>query len=140
MRRSNLPATLVLLALLLFPIQSLSAEVIDSTVQVTAENFLAMLDDGEYELAWSQTSLVNQSYLGTPEWFSKAQAARPYIGYLIDRSLKTISQHTAWTALPDGDYVRISYVTQFLNKASCLETIVLIREGGVWSVSGYFLR
>lgn len=140
MKKVNLTVVLVFLALLLFPAQGFSSEQPDQAALAVAEHFIDLLDTGEYQLAWAQTSIINQNYTRYPEWFEKAIAVRPYLGLVLDRYLKTSSWHNTWTGLPDGDYLRISFMTSFFNKTNGLETVVLIREGDIWSVSGYYLR
>lgn len=140
MKSLKLATILVLLALFLVPTSSFSAESIDPSALSAAEGFLNLLDDSEYQLAWSQTSVVNQTYTGYPEWFRKTLAVRPHLGQTLERTLAKTSRHNSWGGLPDGDYVRISFSTRFLNKADSLETVVLIREGSFWSISGYYLR
>lgn len=140
MKFLNLAAILALLVLLLAPLPSFSAEPVEPAALAAAEDFLALLDNDEYRLAWNQTSIVNQTYLSHPEWFKKILAVRPHLGHAITRSIAKTSLHSSWVGLHDGDYVRISFSTSFLNKKNSLETVLLSREGQFWRISAYFLR
>ena len=75
-----------------------------------------------------------------PLWFQKILAVRPHLGQVHIRELKTISHHDGWVGLPDGEYLRLSFSTEFSNKQDSLETLVLINENGLWQVSSYHLR
>ncbi|MBN1957377.1 MAG: DUF4019 domain-containing protein [Desulfuromonadales bacterium] len=105
-----------------------------------AQNFLEILDQSDFSVAWNRTSMVNQSYTNHPEWFRKILAVRPHLGQVLDRSMEKISLHDGWVGLPDGQYLRVSFKTVFLNKADSLETVVVVKEQGRWLVSSYHLR
>ncbi len=135
----RLPALLVLF-LLLLPTISLSHDQHESAARLAAEDFLQTLDAQSFDAAWLQTSEINQSYQHYPFWFQKILAVRPHLGLVNSRGLKTVSHHDGWVGLPDGEYLRLSFATEFSNKQNSLETIVLIKEKGLWLVSSYHLR
>ena len=112
----------------------------DPSAIVAAEKFMETLDKSEFKAAWQQTSTVNQSYTSYPDWFEKIVVVRPHLGKAIKRSLEKLSRHAGWVGLPDGDYLRISFVTVFQNKKDSLETVVLVKEQGNWIVSSHHLR
>lgn len=131
-----------LAVLILFTITSAQASQTqpDPTGVAAAQQFLVTLDNQEFLSAWNQTGIVNQSYQTYPEWFKKVLAVRPHLGQALSRVFEKHSEHSAWVGLPDGEYLRISFATSFLNKAEALETVVLVKEQGEWLVSAYFLR
>ena len=139
----NLTYTL-LLTILLFvaiPGYSLAEDQPDVAAIIAAETFTETLDKGDFAGAWQQTSTVNQSYTDQhPGWYIKVVAIRPLLGNVIKRGLEKLSRHSSWVGLPDGDYLRVSFTTVFQNKKDSLETVVLVREKGVWVVSSYHLR
>ncbi|MEA3363730.1 MAG: DUF4019 domain-containing protein [Thermodesulfobacteriota bacterium] len=140
MKKSSLPTLFTLLLLSFTSIYCFAEQQTDLAAIIAAEKFVETLDKSEFSVAWNQTSIVNQSYAGHPDWFKKILAARPYLGQVQSRSLEKLSRHASWVGLPDGDYLRISFTTLFLNKADSLETVVLIKEQGTWMVSSYHLR
>jgi hypothetical protein len=140
MKHFNSVSIFTLITLLLLPTAGYSAKTLDPSALTAAESFLQMLDNDEYQMAWNQTSIVNQSYHTYPQWFNKILAVRPHLGYAIERSVAKTSYHSSWVGLPDGEYLRISFSTSFLNKTKSLETVILSREGAFWSVSSYHLR
>ena len=140
MRFTRLAASLILFAVILLPFPVFATEPIDPAALSAAENFLHLLDNDDYQTAWAQTNIINQGYTTYPEWFKKVLAVRPHLGHVIERSLSKTSLHTSWVGLPDGEYVRLSFSTTFLNKAISLETVLLNREGNFWSVGSYHLR
>ncbi len=139
----NLTYTL-LLTILLFvaiPGYSLAEDQPDVAAIIAAETFTETLDKGDFAGAWQQTSTVNQSYTDQhPDWYIKVVAIRPLLGNVIKRELEKLSRHSSWVGLPDGDYLRVSFTTVFQNKKDSLETVVLVREKGIWVVSSYHLR
>ena len=139
----NLTYTL-LITILLFvaaPGYSFAEDQPDIAAIVTAETFTETLDKGDFTGAWQQTNTVNQSYAEQrPDWYIKVVAIRPLLGKVIERGLEKLSRHSSWVGLPDGDYLRVSFTTVFQNKKDSLETVVLVREKGIWVVSSYHLR
>jgi len=140
MKKQFLPILFTLLLLSFTSINGFAEQPTDLAAIVAAEKFVETLDKSEFSVAWNQTSMVNQSYTDRPDWFKKILAVRPSLGQVLSRSLEKLSRHASWVGLPDGDYLRISFTTVFLNKADSLETVVLIKEQGTWMVSSYHLR
>lgn len=139
----NLTYTL-LLTILLFvaiPGYSFAEDQPDVAAIVAAETFTETLDKGDFTGAWQQTSAVNQNYTEQrPDWYIKVVAIRPLLGKVVERGLEKLTRHSSWVGLPDGDYLRISFTTVFQNKKDSLETVVLVKEKGIWVVSSYHLR
>ena len=139
----NLTYTL-LLTILLFvaiPGYSFAEDQPDVAAIVAAETFTETLDKGDFTGAWQQTSAVNQNYTEQrPDWYIKVVAIRPLLGKVVERGLEKLTRHSSWVGLPDGDYLRVSFTTVFQNKKDSLETVVLVKEKGIWVVSSYHLR
>ncbi|MCF6268042.1 MAG: DUF4019 domain-containing protein [Desulfuromusa sp.] len=140
MEKRFLPILFTLLLLSFTSINCFAEQQTDLAAIVAAEKFVETLDKAEFSVAWNQTSMVNQSYTGHPDWFKKILAARPSLGQVHSRSLEKLSRHASWVGLPDGDYLRISFTTVFQHKKDSLETVVLVKERGMWMVSSYHLR
>ncbi len=144
MKKQSSPIFLSLLFVVLVssvvPTYGFAAQQTELAAIVAAKTFVETLDKSEFSVAWNQTSIVNQSYADHPEWFKKILATRPHLGQVTSRLLEKLSRHTSWVGLPDGDYLRVSFTTVFLNKADSLETVVLVKEQGTWMVSSYHLR
>ena len=140
MKKLSLAILVTLLFLSITPTCCLAEQQTDLAAIVAAEKFVETLDKSEFLVAWNQTGIVNQSYANHPEWFKKILAVRPHLGKVLKRSLEKLSRHAGWVGLPDGDYLRISFTTEFLNKEDSLETVVLVKEQGNWIVSSYHLK
>lgn len=140
MKTLSLPILFTLLLLSINPICCFAEQQTDLAAIVAAEKFAEALDKSEFQAAWQQTGTVNQNYTNHPDWFEKILAVRPLLGKAIERSLEKLSRHAEWVGLPDGDYLRISFVTVFQHKKDSLETVVLVKEQGNWIVSSYHLR
>jgi len=144
MKKQSLSIFLSLLFVLLLssiiPTYCFAEQQTEVAAIVVAKTFVETLDKSEFSVAWNQTSIVNQSYTDRPEWFKKILATRPLLGQVTSRLLEKLSRHASWVGLPDGDYLRVSFTTVFLNKADSLETVVLVKEQGTWMVSSYHLR
>ena len=140
MHKLSLPVLFAFFLLSITSTYCLAEEQTDLAAIVAAEKFMETLDKSEFTVAWQQTSTVNQSYASYPGWFEKIVVVRPHLGKVIERSLEKLSRHAEWVGLPDGDYLRISFVTVFQNKKDSLETVVLVKEQGSWIVSSHHLR
>jgi hypothetical protein len=90
-----------------------------------ARDYLALLDDGQYESTWDAMSpffkLLHDQYL----WQGKQQAIRDAYGPLKSRLIRLSSQRQTYKNSPDGNYVVVQFDTVFRNKAKAVETVVL---------------
>jgi hypothetical protein len=106
-----------------------------------AEEWLALVDQGEYEASWKAASSLFKFAVTAEQWGQAAEGARQPLGDLRSRKLKGAQYMTSMPGAPDGEYVVVQFDTSFANKEKAIETVTPMRDkDGVWRVSGYFIK
>jgi hypothetical protein len=132
--------TVLSLALVLVPVAACSGETQDLAVKA-AEEWLASVDQGEYEKSWQEAAALFKSAVTVEQWRQTVNAARAPFGELNSRRLKGAEYMTSMPGAPDGEYVVIRFESSFANKKSAVETVTPMKdEDGVWRVSGYYIK
>lgn len=106
----------------------------------TANKWLEQLDAKSWNESWKGTGKLFQSNLTQEQWAKTAQAVREPLGVVISRHILGVTKTTTLPGAPDGEYRVLTYSAVFTNKASAVETVVLIRDGEQWRIAGYFIR
>jgi hypothetical protein len=106
----------------------------------TANVWLEQLDAKSWNESWKGTGKLFQSNLTQEQWAKTAQAVRDPLGAVISRHILGVTKTTTLPGAPDGEYGVLTYSAAFTNKASAVETVVLIRDGEQWKIAGYFIR
>ncbi len=106
-----------------------------------AENWLAIIDKGEYTESWKEAAGYFKTAVSQDQWVNSLQAVRKPLGKLNSRAVKSETYKTSLPGAPDGEYVVIQFATSFENKKSALETVTpMMDKDGKWRVSGYFIK
>ena len=106
-----------------------------------ASDWLAQMDTGNYTGTWQSAAAYFRAAVPQEQWVSSLNAFRIPMGAKVSRVVKSARLVTTLPGAPDGQYVLIEYRTAFANKKEAIETATVMREtGGVWRVSGYFIR
>jgi hypothetical protein len=113
----------------------------EKAAQQSAQTWLALVDAGKYGQSWSEAAQLFKQAMTQAQWESAVKAARGPLGKLESRNLQSASYKRSLPGAPDGEYVVIQYATSFENKKSAIETITPMKDkGGVWRVSGYYIK
>ena len=108
---------------------------------VAAQNWLSMVDSGQYSESWQASSEIFRNAITQDQWAKTMAGLRMPLGNLLSRELSSKKYHTTLPGAPDGEYVVIVFKTSFTNKKSGYETITPMKEkDGKWRVSGYYLK
>jgi len=106
-----------------------------------AADWLGQVDSGNYAGSWTSAAAYFRAAVPQDQWATSLTAFRAPMGARVERKVKTAHFQATMPAAPDGHYVVIQYDTAFANKKSAVETAtVMLETGGVWRVSGYFIR
>jgi hypothetical protein len=109
--------------------------------QTAAAAWLVLVDTAKYPSSWEQSAGIFKASIGQSRWVQAVQAARAPLGALQSRELKSSTFTHTLPGAPDGDYVVVTYVSQFQNRANAIEIVTPLREkDGVWRVSGYLVK
>jgi hypothetical protein len=112
-----------------------------AAAQKSAEQWLALVDVGNYAESWKTASAYFQSAVPQNQWEHTIAAVRGPLGDMVSRQLKS-AQYTK--SLPDalaGQYVVLQFDTSFANKKEAVETVTpRLDPDGQWKVSGYYIK
>jgi Protein of unknown function (DUF4019) len=125
----------------------------EDAAQAAGESWLRLVDGGDYAGSWSQAAPVLKSAVQQADWAEMVRGARAPLGQLASRKLKSreytekaptttrVVGGKVYTWSGPGKYVVIQYDAAFAEKASAVETvIVMMGPDGGWRVSGYSVR
>jgi hypothetical protein len=123
------------------PIPSLAADKPEKEAQAAAEQWLALIDAGQFAESWQATASVFQAAVSQPQWKSSLESVRKPLGTLVSRKLKSAKYSKKLPGAPDGEYVVLQFTTSFTNKNGAVETVTpVLDKDGKWKVSGYFIK
>jgi len=104
----------------------------------SAENWLKIVDAGEYIESWKQSSENFKQRITQDQWEQAISRVRSPLGKLVSRKMEDAFYTTSLPGVPDGQYVVIEFNTSFENKKSGYETVSLtLDKDGKWRVTAY---
>ncbi len=108
-----------------------------SAAILAAEEFLGLVDAGQYERSWDATSDLFRSQVPKGTWVEQISRVRPQFGKTLRRTLQSAKPMTSAPGVPDGEYVLLVYQTRFEKKQDAIETITpSLDMDETWRVSG----
>lgn len=109
--------------------------------QASAEEWLAVVDQGNYKESWKMMAATFKETVSRRRWNSTVQDLRAPLGKTLSRKLKSAELTKDLAGAPDGEYVVLKFDTDFENKSNVVETVTPMRESDLqWRVSGYSLK
>ena len=123
-----------------FAMLASSGRAADPPAPRDAQSWVAMVDRGDYGRSWSQAGALFKSHISAADWATQVGSARRPLGALVSRKLKDEKTTTALPGAPDGRYDVVQFDSEFANKKTAVETLVMSQEPAGWKVDGYFIR
>lgn len=113
----------------------------EAAAESAAQEWLSLIDAGNYASSWSAASSLFRQKISEPQWQSAAAGARAPLGALKTRTLQSATPKASLPGAPEGQYVVIKYASSFEHKASAVETVTPVLDtDGKWHVSGYYIK
>lgn len=110
----------------------------EDKARFAAEQWIVLVDDGQYEQSWKEAAKSFQAWITSEEWQKKADAERTQMGHKTSRKLKELKATNNAKGLAAGQYVYVRYQSSFENKKTALETVTTVLEpDGTWRVASY---
>ena len=101
---------------------------------------MRLIDAGEYTESWSEAGSMFKQAVTADSWAAQVAPIREPLGSLVSRTEKSIEARSDLPGAPAGDYRMISFDTAYSASPERVETVVMHKENGRWSVVGYFIR
>lgn len=110
-----------------------------SLAEPVAHKWLELIDKGQLQDAWNQSSSHIKSIADKDGWISMMTLMRKALGIATATSRKIMDQRIAHNpkGLPAGEYAVMVYKTQFSGKKDSNEIVTLHYENGKWIVMTY---
>ena len=106
-----------------------------------AEEWLILIDTGEYGLSWDNAAELFKKAITKKQWEEAIRPIKSAMGDLISRNVKSARYTDSLPGAPDGEYVVIQFSTSFTNKKTAIETVTPMKDpDGKWRVSGYYIK
>jgi len=130
--------TALILLALTFTVRLGLAQAAEDKARFAAEQWIVLVDDGQYEESWKEAAKAFQEAVTSADWQKKAETDRTQFGQKQTRKLKDIKTTPTVKGMPAGQYVQVKYQSSFANKKVALETITAVLESdGNWRVAAY---
>ncbi|MGB7406513.1 MAG: DUF4019 domain-containing protein [Pacificimonas sp.] len=117
-----------------------STDISKSDSVEAAREWVALIDDGDYEESWRAAGTVFSSQVTSAQWTAAAKAVRDPLGPLVSRQFRSVTAATVLPGMPAGRYEMLEFDADYANQADIVETVVLGHEKDAWRVIGYFAR
>ena len=110
-----------------------------AAAEAAANEWLAMLDDREYDGVYAAASEILRDEVTREDWVSHVSNMRDPLGSLNHRNISSSEYHESLPEAPPGQYVIFTYESSFENDASAAEVLALAKgSDGEWRVVGYY--
>ena len=110
-----------------------------SEAEQTAKKLLEFLDSGQYQETYAMASSI---VIVTPAlWNSHMKSRRASLGEVESRIIDKVESVRRFADLPENDYTKITYLTDFVNQDEASEIVLLNRgKDSLWYIAGYDVR
>ena len=105
-----------------------------------AEQFLEMIDAGQYDRSWEVASAPLREKVNRKEWSENLSKARTKVGPIVEREQEKAVYSTMAQDQPEGEFIVLTYTASFKNVQGVTETVTVMLDGSNWRVAGYFIQ
>ena len=112
----------------------------EHTALDAANNWLNIVDAGEYAKSWQKSDPFFKSQISQSKWNKAVKNVRRPLGKVNSRLELSRKGHSTLPGVPDGEYLVIQYQTEFQHKKSATEILTLSKSSGYWRTVGYFIK
>ncbi len=112
----------------------------DPVASNAAKEWVALLDDHQWEESWRDAAAQFKSKISAAQWTAMVQPIRQPLGAVSSRTIQSTTRASSLPGAPAGDYEVLQFLTNFAKKPGSVETVALSHEGSGWKVTGYYIR
>ena len=112
----------------------------ESAGSIAANEWLKVVDAGNYTESWQKADSFFQSQLSQNKWDTALKGVRAPLGKVNSREEFGAKEYSTLLGVPEGEYLVIQFQTDFQNKKSSIETLTLSKSSGKWLPVGYFIK
>jgi len=108
------------------------------------ENWLAVIDKGDYAKSWDEAAQSFQKSLTSEKWVEMVKSVREPLGSVNERKLAGAIYQTGILSakgITPGQFVVAQFDTSFAKLPKAKETVTFEKEAdGTWRASGYYIK
>jgi hypothetical protein len=105
-------------------------------VAAAARTWLEQGDAARWDAAYAGTTAAFRTANTPAGWQAASEKVRVPLGRMLSRTLVTQQE----VPIPPNGGWTVRFRTDFEHKRGAIETLTLVREGGVWKVAGIYLE
>lgn len=143
-RKYRIHAALILMALLIIFIPEFNSRPPKkkaAAALAAADSFLKLVDNEHFAASWQDCASLLKKKVPEQKWVELLNKTRALAGPVVKRSEDEMSYSTSAADSPDGEYIVITYDTDFRNKPKAREVVtVMLDTDQAWRVAGYFIK
>ena len=114
---------------------------VSDTVLEQATDWLGLIDSEQYDQSWRESGAIFRANVTEQKWSEAMHLVRKPLGVAKSRELAMAQSPASLPGLPKGEYLILSFVTQFDGRSStATETLTLAKRDGVYRAIGYFIK
>lgn len=112
-----------------------------AAASAAAGKFLKLVDADQFAESWQISASLLKQKVSEEKWVDQLQKTRAVTGPLVKRSEDSMSYSTSAKDSPEGEYVLITFDTDFKAKPDVSEIVtVMLDKDKTWRVAGYFIK
>ena len=113
----------------------------EKRAQKASEEWLSLVDKGDYAASWQETSENFKSSFTKKKWVNSLENIRRPLGKVLRRALTGINHNAALPGSTDSEYIDLIYETSFAKHKNTVETITVRKDKDrQWRVIRYHIR
>lgn len=109
--------------------------------EAQAQAWLSKMDEANVDGSWQGMSTIFSQQLSKQDWDLSIQGMHNYFGKPGERKHSESLYKTTSFNAPEGDYVDVTFSTDYANAPDRTEIVTMVRESeGVWKVAGFSIE
>lgn len=106
-----------------------------------ALEWMTSVDEGNATSSWNGMSGIFSKQLTQEDWRLSIQGMHGYFGKAGTRKLTNSTYKTESYGAPSGDYVDVTFTTDYTNAPGRKEVVTMVQESsGEWKVAGFSIE
>ena len=106
--------------------------------QSAAEEFLSLIDQGNYQESWTEASSWLRNKIDANQWAEHAGRIRQPLGIVNHRDFNSIEFDDSLEDMPAGKYAFAFFDATLTDNGSASEMVgLMLQEDSTWRVIGY---
>lgn len=109
--------------------------------RTAAQQWLSLVDGKKYAESWTKMAPAFKKEVSKRKWKKTIQSIRSPLGKVVSRKLKSAEYTKELPGAPEGEYVVITFETDFANRKGAVETVTpVLGQDLIWRVAGYSVK